>query len=140
MPLVEQLSHVISQATAPAFLLGADAAFVNVLIGRLNRISDRGAALVAASAADPTDEKSKSIVPRLLRRATLVNRAIEFAVASGILTTFLVIVAFAFAALGFSHEFGAAILLTLALGFFAAALICLLIEVRIAVYTLEQFL
>ena len=140
MPLVEQLSHVISQATAPAFLLGADAAFVNVLIGRLNRISDRGAAFVAAAAADPTDEKSKSIVPRLLRRAMLVNRAIEFAVTSGILTTLLVIVAFACAALGLTHEFGAAVLFALALGFFAAALICLLVEVRIAVYTLEQFL
>ena len=40
-PSVSQLSHVISQAAAPAFLLGALAAFIAVLISRLNRIVDR---------------------------------------------------------------------------------------------------
>lgn len=39
-PSVSQLSHVISQA-APAFLLGALAAFIAVLISRPNRIVDR---------------------------------------------------------------------------------------------------
>jgi hypothetical protein len=34
-PSVSQLSHVISQAAAPAFLLGALAAFIAVLISRL---------------------------------------------------------------------------------------------------------
>jgi hypothetical protein len=38
---VSQLSHVISQAAAPAFLLGALAAFIAVLISRLNRVIDR---------------------------------------------------------------------------------------------------
>jgi hypothetical protein len=36
---------VISQAAAPAFLLGALAAFIAVLINRLNRIVDRTAIL-----------------------------------------------------------------------------------------------
>jgi hypothetical protein len=40
-PSVSQLSHVISQAAAPAFLLGALAAFIAVLITRPNRIVDR---------------------------------------------------------------------------------------------------
>lgn len=40
-PSVSQLSHVISQAAAPAFLLGALAGFISVLISRLNRIVDR---------------------------------------------------------------------------------------------------
>ena len=40
-PSVSQLSQVISQAAAPAFLLGALAAFIAVLISRLNRIVDR---------------------------------------------------------------------------------------------------
>jgi hypothetical protein len=35
------LSQVISDATAPAFLLGAVAGFVAILIGRMNSIIDR---------------------------------------------------------------------------------------------------
>jgi hypothetical protein len=38
---VGQPSHVISQAAAPAFPLGALAAFIAVLISRLNTIIDR---------------------------------------------------------------------------------------------------
>jgi hypothetical protein len=40
-PSVSQFSHVISQAAAPDFLLGALAAFIEVLISRQNRIIDR---------------------------------------------------------------------------------------------------
>ena len=36
--LVEELPQIIAQATAPAFLLGAVAGFLSVLIGRSNRI------------------------------------------------------------------------------------------------------
>ncbi|BBO03382.1 hypothetical protein BwSH20_74280 [Bradyrhizobium ottawaense] len=44
-PSISQLAHVISQAAAPAFLLGALAAFIALLINRLNRIVDRTAVL-----------------------------------------------------------------------------------------------
>jgi hypothetical protein len=40
-PTATQLSQVISQVTAPAFLLGAVAAFISLLIARLNRVIDR---------------------------------------------------------------------------------------------------
>ena len=40
-PTVTQLSHVIAQSAAPAFLLGALGAFIAILISRLNRIADR---------------------------------------------------------------------------------------------------
>jgi hypothetical protein len=40
-PSVTQLSQVISQSAAPAFLLGALGAFIAILISRLNRIIDR---------------------------------------------------------------------------------------------------
>jgi hypothetical protein len=46
--LVDELSQVISQATGPAFLLGAVAAFVSELNTRLNRVADRRSALLAA--------------------------------------------------------------------------------------------
>jgi Protein of unknown function (DUF2721) len=136
--LVDELSKVISDATAPAFLLGAVAAFVSVLIGRLNRIVDRCVALQAT--AGFSQGEMSADVERLRVRARLVNRAIEYAVMSGIFTTILVIVAFASAALGFNHAYGAAVLFVLALAFFATALIFLWREVRMAVNTLEQFL
>jgi hypothetical protein len=46
-PSVAQLSQIISQVTAPAFLLGAVASFTSVLIARMNRIIDRSQALHA---------------------------------------------------------------------------------------------
>jgi hypothetical protein len=48
-PSVTQLSQVIGQVTAPSFLLGAVAAFISVLIARMNRIIDRSQALNAIS-------------------------------------------------------------------------------------------
>ena len=68
MPSVSQLSQVISQAAAPAFLLGALAAFIAVLISRLNRIIDRTIVLNAISE-DNAKCRLKADLPRLLRRA-----------------------------------------------------------------------
>jgi len=136
--LVNQLSQVISQATAPAFLLGAVAAFISVLIGRLNRIVDRSLTLGAIDNNDPT--KVGGDILRLRRRARLMSKAIEFAVVAGIFTTLLVIVAFGSAALGLTHAYGAAVLFVVALCFFAAALICLWLEIRIAIGGLDGFL
>jgi hypothetical protein len=48
-PSVTQLSQVITQITAPSFLLGAVAAFISVLVARMNRIIDRSQALNAIS-------------------------------------------------------------------------------------------
>ena len=42
-----QLAQVIAQVTAPSFLLGAVAAFISLLIARMNRIIDRSQALNA---------------------------------------------------------------------------------------------
>jgi hypothetical protein len=52
-PSITQLSQIIAQITAPAFLLGAVAAFVSVLIGRMNRIVDRTQALNAIATTTP---------------------------------------------------------------------------------------
>jgi Protein of unknown function (DUF2721) len=137
--VVHELSKVISQAIAPAFLLGAVAAFANVLIGRLNRIVDRSNTLEAIEDDDPK-KQLKETIPRLKHRARLISNAIQYAVISGIFTTFLVIIAFISAALGIHQAYGAAILFVLALGFFAAALVCLWLEVRTALVGLDGFL
>jgi hypothetical protein len=41
MPDPDQLSHVMSQATAPAFVLGAYAGFVSILLGQMTSVVER---------------------------------------------------------------------------------------------------
>src|SRR5438876_1519453 len=93
-PSVNQLSQVSSQAAAPAFLLGALAAFIAVLISRLNRIIDRTILLNGIPAEDPGKSRLKADLPRLMRRAAMVNRGILWAVMGSIAVRVFVIVAF----------------------------------------------
>jgi magnesium-transporting ATPase (P-type) len=131
-PSISQLSQVISQAAAPAFLLGALAAFIAVLISRLNRIIDRTIALNAIADRDEARFRLKADIPRLLRRAAMLNRAIFWAVIGSITITFMVIVAFVSAFLRIQHEYGVAALFVVALVAFTVSLIDFAREVRIA--------
>jgi hypothetical protein len=138
-PTVTQLSQVITQVTAPAFLLGAVAAFISVLLSRMNRIIDRSQALNAISDSDQTKARLKSDIPRLMRRATLLNKAVFFSTISAITTSLLVIVAFASAYFNARHEYGVALLFVFALLFFTAALTNLALETRIALHEYDHF-
>jgi hypothetical protein len=131
-PTVSQLLHVIVQAAAPAFLLGALAAFIAVLISRLNRIIDRTIVLNAIADDDTVKSRLKADIPRLLRRAGMLKRAIFWAVIGSIQITLLVIVAFGSALLQFQHERGVAILFMVSLGAFTVSLVDFAREVRIA--------
>ena len=131
-PSVNQLSQVISQAAAPAFLLGALAAFIAVLISRLNRIIDRTIFLNGIPADDAAKSRLKADLPRLMRRAAMMNRAIFWAVIGSIAVTVLVIVAFASAFFEVRHERGVALLFMISLGAFTISLIDFAREVRIA--------
>ena len=132
-PSVSQLSQVISQAAAPAFLLGALAAFIAVLISRLNRIIDRTIVLNAITNDDTVKSRLKADLPRLMRRAAIVNRAILWAVIASIAVTILVFVAFLSAFFEVQHERGVAVLFMISLGAFTISLIDFAREVRIAV-------
>src|ERR1700730_5707488 len=72
-PAVSQLSNVITQAMAPAFLLAALAAFIALLIARLNRIVDRTILLHAISDNDAARSRLKTDILRLLRRSIIIN-------------------------------------------------------------------
>jgi Protein of unknown function (DUF2721) len=78
-------------------------------------------------------------IPRLKRRAALLNNAIFLPAVSAIVTTFLVIVAFASAFFQVQHEHGVAALFVIALGFFAAALVNLAREARIALNEVDHY-
>ncbi|MGY0572595.1 DUF2721 domain-containing protein [Bradyrhizobium sp. RDM12] len=138
-PTVIQLSHVISQSAAPAFLLGALAAFIAVLISRLNRIIDRTIVLNGIDEQDQVRSRLKLDLPRLMRRAVMLNRAIFWAVIGSIAVTALVMVAFASALLQIRHEHGVAILFIVALAAFAIALVDFAREVRIALSEFDHY-
>ena len=76
----------------------------------------------------------KADLPRLKRRAQLLNRALLCSVVAAILTALIIIVAFISAMMSVAHEYGVAILFIGALLLFCAALVDLARETRIALH------
>jgi hypothetical protein len=138
-PSVSQLSQVITQAIAPAFLLGALAAFVSVLTLRMNRVVDRSQMLNAIDDADKTRVHLKVDLQRMKQRAILLNNATLFATLSAISATLLVMVAFVSAFFSIQHERGIAVLFVITLAFFAAALVNFARETRIALHEFDYY-
>ena len=75
VPDTGQLSQVMVQATAPAFILGAVAGFVSILLGRMTSVIDRIRSLNEIADGDTARAHLKSDIPRLRRRAKLLNSA-----------------------------------------------------------------
>jgi hypothetical protein len=121
-PDVVQLSHVISEATAPAFVLGAVAGFVSILLGRLTSVVERIRYLNEIGDDERSRARLKSDLPRLRRRAGLLDSATRLALASGVCTALLLVVAFGSAFLRLEHAYGAAGLFFVAVALLAAAL------------------
>ncbi|WP_027542823.1 DUF2721 domain-containing protein [Bradyrhizobium sp. WSM2254] len=133
-PSIDQLSRIIANVAAPAFLLGAVAAFISVLISRINRVVDRAQFIHGIPDNGSSKSFLKSDLPRLRRRAAFLNRALFFAILSAILTALIIIVAFISALFQVAHEYGVAILFMAALLTFCASLIDLARETRIALH------
>jgi Protein of unknown function (DUF2721) len=131
VPDAQQLARVMSQATAPAFVLGAVAGFVSILLGRMTTILDRIRSLNEITDDDAARAFLKSDIPRLRRRAKLLNDATRLALASGMCTALLLVVGFLTAFLRLGHEYGAAVLFVIAVGLLAGALFKFTQEVRI---------
>jgi Protein of unknown function (DUF2721) len=74
-----QLAQVMSQATAPAFVLGAVAAFIAVLLSRMTVVLDRIRSLNEIADDDAVRAHLKSDIPRLRQRAKLLNSAVYLA-------------------------------------------------------------
>lgn len=129
----DHLSMAISHATAPAFMLGAVAAFLSILVTRFERIGDRSRTIRAM----PADALTAETAACLSRRMFLLNRAIYFAVLSALCTAALLIVAFGCALFGVGHNTGVAIMFVLALLLLMTALVQLTREVRISLRTLH---
>jgi hypothetical protein len=133
-PSIDQLGRIIANVAAPAFLLGAVAAFISVLISRINRVIDRSQFIHAIPDGDTARSFLKQDLSRLRQRAALLNRSLYSAIMAGILTALIIIVAFICAVLHFAHEYGVAILFMAAMLMFCASLVDLARETRIALH------
>ena len=109
-PSIDQLARIIGNVAAPAFLLGAVASFISVLISRINHVIDRSQYLHGIDDGDAVKSYLKSDIPRLKRRAVLLNRSLFCAIFAAILTALIIIVAFISAYYHVAHEYGVAIL------------------------------
>ena len=121
-PDAAQLSHVISEATAPAFVLGAVAGFVSILMTRTTSIVERIRNLNDIGEDERSRAELKSDLPRLRRRLRLLNDATRLALASGVCTSLLLVVAFGCAFLRLEHAYGAGTLFLLAVALLGASL------------------
>jgi hypothetical protein len=125
---IDHLSEAISHATAPAFMLGAVAAFLSILIARLERIADKTRALRSP---DANIEPPDLLVAAFMRRMELLSRAIYFAVLSALATAALLILAFLAALLGIGHGKVVATMFVGALTLLMVALVELAREIRV---------
>ena len=133
-PSIDQLGRIIGNVAAPAFLLGAVAAFISVVISRINRVVDRSRYLHGIADSDTSKAYLRGDIPRLRRRAALLNRSLFCSVLAAILTALIIVVAFISALMSVAHEYGIAILFMAALLTFCASLIDLARETRIALH------
>ena len=125
---IDHLSAAISHATAPAFMLGAVAAFLSILIARLERVADKNRALRTS---DPGLDPTGQIAASFVRRMELLSRAIYFAVLSALVTAALLIGAFLTALVGVGHGAIVAAMFAAALALLMTSLVELAREMRI---------
>ena len=124
---IDHLSEAISHATAPAFMLGAVAAFLSILIARLERVADKNKALRSDMNLDPNDR----LAAAFLRRMELLGRAIYLAVLSALATATLLVLAFLAGLLGIGHGQVVALMFVLALLLLMTSLVQLAREIRV---------
>lgn len=128
----EQIATMISHAVAPAFLLGAVAALVSILITRATGVTDRIRTLNQIPDDNAASLWLKDDIPRLKRRERLLTSAIRFAATAGMSITILLLVGFVSAFLGLRHEPGAGALFVLSLCLLTGSLFRFLQDIAIS--------
>ncbi|HEX5817807.1 MAG TPA: DUF2721 domain-containing protein [Gemmatimonadales bacterium] len=134
MNQINDISHVITVATAPVFLLMAVVSALGVLTARLARIVDRARVLDRqAEAADDLELTNvHGDLAVLARRAKLVNGAITLAVCCALCVCGVIVMLFVDAVLQADNSQLIALLFVLAMLCFIAALAGFLRETYLA--------
>ena len=131
---VADIAHVIQLAVAPVFLLTGVAATLTVLTNRLARIIDRARNIETAlpsALADAIDGLYLEL-DTLSRRATLIQRAITLCTTCALLICVVIIMLFLGALLITEISALTALVFIAALCAYLGALVCFLLEIRMA--------
>ena len=127
------------QSTAPAFILGAVAGFVSILLGRMTNVVDRVRSLNEIADDDTVRANLKSDIPRLRRRAKLLNSATHLALVSGMCTSLLLVVGFVSAFFRLQHEYGAGVLFAVSVALLGGSLFRFSQEIRIGLSESDHY-
>jgi hypothetical protein len=134
-----QIAQIFSQATAPAFLLGAVAGYVSILLGRISGILDRIRSIHDIDEDDVSRIRLRDDLPRLRRRVRLLSKSTYLALCAGICATLLLAVGFICAFIGLRHEPGAGLLFLAAVGLMGASLFRFAQEIKMGLSELDHF-
>jgi Protein of unknown function (DUF2721) len=110
IPDIDRLTQIFSNAIAPAFFLGAVAAFVSLMMSRLAAVSESIKATKARPDQAGAAVGSRTALGTLTRRARLLSDGIILSLAGGICATLLLAMLFASQFFGLHHVYGAAVL------------------------------
>lgn len=138
--IIPSLSKLIELAVAPVFLLAGIAGFLNVLSGRLGRISDR-VRVAELNLENWTDnarvQRATREIRVLWRRVKVINWAIGLCVASALMVCTVIMCLFAGELWHFQLQVLIVTLFILAMLFLISALMVFLAEVRLATRTIN---
>ena len=110
IPDIDRLTQIFSNAIAPAFFLGAVAAFVSLMMSRLAAVAANIKAVGPLPDQDSAAVGSSTALGALRRRARLLSDGIILSLAGGICATLLLAMLFASQFFGLRHVYGAAVL------------------------------
>ena len=139
VPDAGQISQIMSQSVGPAFILGAVAAFIAVVLNRMQMVIDRIRSLNEIADSDTARSHLKSDIPRLRQRAKLLNSATYLALVSALCTSLLLVLGFVSAFLKLRHEYGAGILFALAVGLLGASVFRFAQEVKMGLSEADHY-
>jgi hypothetical protein len=122
VPDIDRLTQIFSNAIAPAFFLGAVAAFVSLMMSRLAAVSERIKATRALPDQDGAAVGSGMALGALTRRARLLSDGIILSLGGGMCATVLLAILFGSQFFGLRHAYGAALLFITATLLLGAAL------------------
>jgi hypothetical protein len=110
VPEIDRLTQIFSNAIAPAFFLGAVAAFVSLMMSRLAAVNESIKVAKALSGQDGGAVGSGMVLDVLTRRARLLSDGIILSLGSGMCATLLLAILFASQFFSLHHAYGAAVL------------------------------
>jgi hypothetical protein len=122
VPSLHKIEAIFSNATAPAFFLGAVAAFVSLMTNRLGTVNDRIRAAQAKVDAAPTPQRALHL-EHLRRRARMLHDGILLTLCAGICATLLLSELFVTQFFDLAYAYGASLLFMVATLCLVAALI-----------------